>query len=239
MDHFEFHKELYHIENERRNTVNESLSIPIAIGTGLLSFLFYLVTTFDYTQSGFSVCFFLVLSILGTIPLGFAVYSLIRAFSNLTSGFEYKGLPYPEDLLEHRKKLIEHYTQYGNGAAEGEEKYQEYLLGKFAEHTNHNTLVNDQKTRHVFNAKRAMVYALVAMGIACIPFGYNYFHKTDPVSKVEVVKVPVTIEETTQPQPPPKPQNNGGQGERPGTTATTTATGQADQGRTRADSAAH
>lgn len=233
MDDLEFHKELYHIENERRNTVNESLSIPIAIATGLLSFLFYLVTTFDYAQNGCSVCAFLVLSIIGAIPLGFAVYSLTRAFSNLTSGFEYKGLPYPKDLLEHRRKLIEHYTQYGAGATKGEEKYKEYLLEKFAEHTNHNTLVNDQKTRHVFNAKRAMVYSLVAMVVACFPFGYNYFHKTDPVSKVEVVKVPEAAEPNTN------PQNNGQQREGPGSAATAAATGQTDQGGPRADSTAH
>lgn len=238
MDHFDFHKELYHIENERRSTVNESLSIPIAIGTGLLSFMFYLITTFDYSQAGCMKCLFIGLVILGALPLAFSVYSLVRAFSNLTSGFEYKGLPYPEDLIDHRKKLIEYYTQYGKGQSEGEEKFEQYLLGKLAEHTNHNTLVNDQKTRHVFNAKRAMVYALVVMGITCLPFGYNYFQKSDPINKVEVVKVPETIDEQASPA---QPQNNGQQGERPSAAAAapTTTTGQTDQRGQGADSAAN
>jgi len=249
MDQFDFHKELYHIENDRRYTISESLSIPIAIVTGLLSFLFYLVTSFDYTQDGCMECGFLLFAVIGGIPLCVAVYSLIRAFSNLTTGFEYKGLPYPKDLLDHRQKLVAYYTQYGKGEPEANEKYQQYLIEKFAEHADHNTLVNDQKTRHVFNAKRSMVYALVGIGLACIPFGYNFFHKADPIDRVEVIKLPESItstaegnaQPTEQQQQPQNPQINGRQGEGPGTTTTpaTATAGQAHQGRSRTDTTAH
>jgi len=172
-----------------------------------------------------------------------AVYSLVRAFSNLTAGFEYKGLPYPMDLVVHRKKLVEYYTLYGKGETEADEKYEEYLIWKFAEHADHNTLVNDQKTRHIFNAKRRMVYSIVGIALACLPFGYNFFHKADPIDRLEVVKVPEKIvgsaEEGTQ-QPPQNPQNNGRQGEGPdATTATTTTTRPAHQGGPRTDTSAH
>ena len=49
MDQFDFYKELYFKENERRQEVRNSLNIPIAIITALSSAAYFFITSFDYT----------------------------------------------------------------------------------------------------------------------------------------------------------------------------------------------
>lgn len=245
MDDFEFYKELYQVENDRKDSAQDALGLPVAIVTGLLTFLFYLSTSYDYTQAGVICCIFLILMVIGAIPVMISLFYLIRAFNNIVAGFEYKGLPYPKELFEHRRQLVEHYSKHGNGEDEANEKFIAYLTEKFAEHADHNTLVNDKKMRNIFRAKRFMVYSLVGIGLACIPFGYNFFHKTDPINRVEVVKLPDTPsvqlgQQKAQPQPP-NPQPNGRQEEGSDTTPTTPSAtaGQAHQGESRTDTNQH
>lgn len=245
MDDFEHYKELYQIENDRRDSVNESLSLPVAIATGLLSFLFYLVTAFDYTQTGCNWWVFVVMSAIGLVLLMVSVFYLIRAFNNITAGFEYKGLPYPKALFDHRRKLQEYYAQHGNGETEANEKFIEYLTEKFAEHADHNMQVNDRKMRNIFRAKRFMVFSLVGISLACFPFGCNFFNRSEPTTRVEIVKMPEAKEQMEKQELPQQqsqlPQTNGRQGERPDTAAATPApaTGQARQRESRADSNQH
>lgn len=224
MDQFEFYKELYNTENERRAAVNDALSIPIAIVTALVSIAFYLLTTFDYGQGGWIRGTFIGLSIVSTILIAVSVYSLIRAFSDLIKGYEYKGVPYPQELFDWREDLVKYYTKYGNGVAQADEEYRKHLIKKFAEHADYNMRVNDRKTKHVFTAKRYMVLGLVCMALACFPFGYNYFHKAPDVHQVQVV----TANSITNTK-----QNNERRETTTGprtTTATTTASGQTDPG---------
>lgn len=227
MDQFDFYKELYTTENDRRITVNDSLSIPIAIVTALVSILFYLLTTFDYGQTGWPKWAFLLLAIVSVVLVAISVYSLIRAFSNMTYGYEYKGLPYPQELLDWHMQLTAHYTKYTSNATRADEEYRDYLIRKFAEHANFNMKVNDQKTKHVFTAKRFMVLGLVGIATACVPFAFNYFHKVPDVHKVEIVTTnPITN------TPAPHERRETTTGTAPGTTAPPAApAGQTDSGR--------
>lgn len=63
MDEFEYYKELYFKENERREAVVNSLNIPIAIITGLSSGTYFLITCFDYNIDRFLTLVFLFLII--------------------------------------------------------------------------------------------------------------------------------------------------------------------------------
>jgi hypothetical protein len=186
MDQFAFFKDLYLKEEDRRIAINDSLSIPIAVITALVSIAFFLLTTYDYSQHGVVTWLFVLLVGTSIILIFVSVYSLIRAFSNLIHGYKYKGLPYPQDLLNWHKELVKYYTAEDGGFVQAEDEYQKHLIDEFAAYASFNMKVNDRKSKHLFIAKKFMVLSLVCLTVACFPYSYNYLHKATaaPMDKV-------------------------------------------------------
>ena len=187
MDNFEFYKELYHKENERRQEVLNAFNIPIVIITALTTAIYFATTGFNYSIGGLWTYFFIMLSFVSLGCLLFAIYYLIRAFIDFKKGYEYTGLPYTKELFDWHKQLDEHYAS-NNGTKEDSDKYfKNYLIESLVNHVDHNMFVNDQKHRFIFQSKRLLVMGLVLTLLSLIPFGYNFFSSPEKIQKFELV----------------------------------------------------
>lgn len=187
MNKFDFYKEFYIKENERRQEVLSSFNIPIAIITALSSASYYFITSFDYKIEVFLTAIFIGLISITIVGLLLAIYYLIRAFSDFTKGYEYSGLPYMKELYDWNINLQEYYEQYEEDSSIADKKYEEYLIEKMVEHTEHNMYVNDKKHGFIYKSKKFLIVSLVLTLITLIPFGYNYFNKSDRVHHVELI----------------------------------------------------
>lgn len=189
MDKFEFYKELYFRENERRREVLNSLNIPIAIITALFSGMYLFVTSFDYQVEYFLTAIFIALiSALG-ICLLLALYFLIRAFSDFTKGYEYSGIPYTKELYDWNKNLEDYYEEYEGSKKKAKKAFETFITENLVKHTEHNMYVNDKKHGYIYRSKKFLIIALVLSLITLVPFGYNYFNKESDTYRVEVVKL--------------------------------------------------
>ncbi|WP_066759363.1 hypothetical protein [Crocinitomix algicola] len=187
MNKFDFYKEFYIKENERRQEVLNSFNIPIAIITALSSATYFFITSFDYKIEVFLTAIFIGLISITIVGLLLAIYYLIRAFSDFTKGYEYSGLPYMKELYDWNKNLEEYYEHYENDSGIADKKYEEYLIEKMVEHTEHNMYVNDKKHGFIYKSKKFLIASLVLTLITLIPFGYNYFNKSDKIHHVELI----------------------------------------------------
>ena len=176
MDNFDFYKELYHKENERRQEVLNSLNIPIAVITALSTGVYYFVTSFDYNVEQFLNLIFLVLIGISTICILIAIYYLIRAFSDFTKGYEYTGIPYPQELYDWNNELIDYYKKIGGTDIEAKNHFTNYLTENLVKHIDHNMYINDKKHEFIYSSKRFLVIGLIFMLFTLIPYGYNYFN---------------------------------------------------------------
>jgi hypothetical protein len=188
MNQFEFYKELYFKENERRQEVVNSLNIPIAIITALSSASYFFITSFNYKIESFLFGIFVTLISLTVICLLFAIYFLIRAFSDLTKGYEYSGIPYTNELYNWNKNLEDHFEEYKNDRALAIEHYTLFITENLVKHTEHNMYVNDKKYGYIYRSKKYLIIALILTLITLIPFGYNHFKKDSTVHKVELME---------------------------------------------------
>ncbi|GAB4019580.1 hypothetical protein GCM10028808_57700 [Spirosoma migulaei] len=192
MDHFEFYRELYHKENDRRQEVINSLNIPLALITALATGLYVLVTSFAYSVHWLISAVFIVFVVVTTITLMIAITYLSLAFIDIKSRFEYKGLPYAKPLFDWHKNLDAHYNQHFAGQPNvdkmADEEFKKYIINQFVESIDHNTFVNDTKHSHIFNSKKYIVYCLVSSLLTLLPFFLMYFSKEDEVHKVQIVK---------------------------------------------------
>jgi hypothetical protein len=186
MNKFEFFRELYHKENDRRTEVLNSINIPIAIISALSTALYFVITTFEYKVEIFSSYIFCGLCVAAIICILFAIYYLIRAFSNFDKGYEYSGIPYPNELYSWYKELEEYFTTNNGTIEDADKHFQDYLMSNFTKHADHNMFVNDRKHEHIYMSKKCLIAGLTLTIILMLPFCYNYFKKKETIYKIEI-----------------------------------------------------
>lgn len=177
MDNFEFYKELYFKENERRSEVLNALNIPIAILTALITSLFYIVTNFDYNLEYFLSIIFILLSFISFITLVISIYYLILAFGNFSKSYEYKCIAYTNELYSWQKELIKHFESAEDNEKTANDYFKNYLAESFSNHTAYNMSVNDEKYELIYSSKKYLILSIIIIFFNLLPFGFNYFNK--------------------------------------------------------------
>jgi hypothetical protein len=190
MDKFQFFVEWYNREEERKSSVENSLNIPIGILTILFAIQFYLVKDFDFSNcqnwEKYTLLLLAGISTLSSLATGFFIF---KSYHNFPNEYKYSGIPYPTQLLNYEKDLIEFYkvnSEHFNNVT-GEQMFNEYLLFKLAQYVDRNTFNNDEKYRYLSISKRLMAVATIAMVIAFFPFLTNLFSKPAKPQQIEVV----------------------------------------------------
>lgn len=183
MDRFEFYKELYHKENDRKTEITNSFSIPIAIITALATAFFYLLINYEFDVFPFVDGCFVFLLIITAVLIVFSCFYLIRAFNSINRGFEYKGLPYAEELENWHSDLL---TYYENNEVKANEDFQNGVIGHLIESIQHNTYTNDIKHSFIYKSKSFMSIGIVFISLTSIPFFINFYTKPSKVTTTEL-----------------------------------------------------
>ena len=189
MDNFELYKELYHKENDRRNEVQDALNIPIAIVSALITAIYFLLTNFDYEVSVIVNYIFYLFSIVTVGCILSSIFYLVKAFSNLTKGYEYSGLSYPKELYNWNIELENYYKTYFDNVSLAEQEFKKHIIEKLVTHTDHNMYVNDEKYGYIYNSKKYLIFCLISILTTLFPFGYNYVLKKDNIQKVQIINI--------------------------------------------------
>src|SRR5688572_24099657 len=134
MERLQFLIDWYKREEDRKNSLETSLNIPIGILTIVFAVHFFLVRDFDYGNSGvLENVTFLASVIISVTAALVTTYLVLKSYHNIESEYLYKGLPFPSQLFKYEKDLIEFYKEnkadYEN--VDGKEKFNEYLADKF------------------------------------------------------------------------------------------------------------
>lgn len=190
-DHYEFYKEFYLKEQDRRQEVSNALNIPLAIITGLIAGFYVLITTFSYDIHWMIIALF-VLLLLGAVGFLFAgIYWLVLAFVSkdgffkiiFDSVFEYKTIDFLLNIRDWHAQSHAANMYYDAAVPEIEKKadkdLRESLIAQFIEKADHNATVNDQKLSYVFNCKMFLIYSILLSAAAFIPYLISFFFKDD------------------------------------------------------------
>ena len=225
MNHYEFYKDLYFRENDRRTELENSLNIPFAIITALVAGIYILATTFPYSsEEGAAKYIFIVLMVGTALTLAGAVFFVILVYGdasgffhifNPRNTFSYRGIPYAQSLLNWHENLVVFYTSnppLPNSAGvvlsaleQADVDLEEYLLNQFVAATNHNTFVNDRKLTDIYRTKKLLIISLIFNFLALFPYMFGFVTKKDEVHKVELQNKVHTVEfQKTAPKNSPK-----------------------------------
>ncbi len=193
MDNFEFYKELYFKENDRRMEVQNSMNIPIAVITATASVVFYLITTMNYENGIINNCIFYVFMAFSNIWLLISIYNLTMAFGEFFKGYEYSSIPYVQQLYDWSLDLDKYFKDQGKTTHDAEQHFNKYIVENLIKHTDHNMYVNDQKFTYIFKSKKFLVFSMICTMLSIVPYFYSKFSTTKELPKpnqIDLVKIP-------------------------------------------------
>lgn len=179
MDIFEFYKELNKLEEEKKNNINNSLSLPIGVITGLVGVLFYFLTFFDFKLSLVTSIIFLIIILASIIFLLLSIYHLIKSYSNFHEGYDYVYLADAMELNLYHKELKNYYQVNPNLIDNSDAEFKQYILDELVRNTDSNQKNNKQKSKHRFNCEKHLISSFFLLCLCLFSFGYNFSLKKD------------------------------------------------------------
>ena len=213
MDRIEFLKEWFYKEDERKNTLNDSLNIPIGILTALIALISFVFNEFNSTNESNNVKYPFYFFIVVSLTVWFiSVFKLLQSYNDLYTGYSYLGFPKPSFLKDENEILKNYLEEYRelldeNITLESLEKNSlEILLTNCLETNVYN---NDRKSAYLHSSKIHIINSLILILIASAFFTVNYIgNKNEKIQKIEIInyKSNKMGQDEKKPMAPPPPQ---------------------------------
>jgi len=196
MKNLEFLIDWYHKENERKDSINNSLNIPIGILTGLFILFFFLFKEFKLEKDFSSTLdiIFYILLFLAIVVWIIVIYNLFGSYNNFFKGYTYQAIPYPTLLEKHYENLETFYEKNKNELDDdttAETLYKEQFQDMLSGYLNENINNNDLKASFLFVAKKYLIWCFILVLLSCFPFSYNYqkHNNTEKINKIEISNI--------------------------------------------------
>lgn len=170
MDKLELYKSFYDRENIRRDTLNNSVSIPIGILSGFIAAIVFLITKNAYYINLICTWIFIVLIAISIILIGISIIYLIKSFNNFVKGYNYMEIALLTDIDKYYYELKEYNKKK---TEKTETEFRQYLEKEFIKYADINAVINDKRSFDLYKSKQFLFLSIVIIALSCIPFGYG------------------------------------------------------------------
>lgn len=165
----QFFKEYFEFEEKRKNDINSQLAFLLSNVVLLTSFVAFYALNFPETFENICLTISFTISILSGL---FFIISAVYEIYSMVLKYKYRYIASPNDI-----------NDYMNASDVTDEKFDEYLRDDYRESADHNQKINDKKFYHMTNIKKFVIYGLVSLTIAFIPY---YFLMGDQLNSYKV-----------------------------------------------------
>lgn len=179
MDDFQFYKENYLTELQRKHDLDSSISIPIGILSVAGSVIFAFIKELKGFERDIVFDAMIVLLAAAVVTLLCSVFFLIRSYFN----YSYRYVPTSSEIKKYNDDLTKFY-EGDQGKAKTD--LESYLISEYAANTHTNSINNDSKAAYLHKAKSFMIGALISLFFASLPY-FVKFHKMEQTQKIEIV----------------------------------------------------
>lgn len=211
----EFYQTHYFHETDRRDQINNSLTIPLGV-ISLVSGAFLVIAKeieYPFNSSEIIQLHFLGLT---ALTLTLAAVFMGRAYW----GYGYAYMPRTEEIRQYCESLKKHYLSLNYSVADAtnlaDEETLQYVDSQYSVNAERNAENNDIKSANLFKANGFTMASVVFLVISAVPYVVNSIEEPSEVQKVQITnlkELPMTTpnsqppkpQSQQQPAPPPKP----------------------------------
>lgn len=176
MDRFDFYKDLFYRENQRRVELNNDVSILITILFAIVTASFFMLSQFNREDEKLTiVIFFFIFYLMTLFFFIIAVYYLVNSFK----GYTYQELPFASELEDHYNKLSEYFEKLGQSEMTNSEFKEDIIKNYFIKNLDVNSPNNDKKALNLFKVRKYVTISSAFCFLLFIPFIMNYIISKD------------------------------------------------------------
>ncbi len=191
INRFDFYKEFYFKELDKRNEINNSLSLPIGLISALVASNFYLITNFDFKYQAWLSISFSTLLVIGLLLLIFSIFHLIKAYNDFPKGYEYILIPDTTEIDKYYNELKEYYKNNSSLLDTSDIEVEDYLLNEMIKNTGENQKNNKRKYKFRYNCEYYLIACFITLCLSATLFSINYAKKPEKndITKVKLIDV--------------------------------------------------
>jgi len=186
MDKLELYKSFYDRENQRRESLNNSVSIPVGIITGLIATLVFLITRFNYGDNLLYTWSLIILVLISIILLSISIAYLTKSFNNFAKGHDYIEIALLSDIENYYDELLKYHK---NKIDKVDHDFQNYLCAEFIKYADNNARINDKRSFDLYKSKQFMFFSIVFLAFSFIPFGFGNYKTPEKVPNQQIEKI--------------------------------------------------
>jgi hypothetical protein len=192
MNKFDFIKEWFYKEEERKDCLNNSLNIPIGILTAILAGIYYMASKYNYAEDDKCLKIIFIVFIVTTIGFWLAsIFFLIKSYNDFYKGYEYKAFPNANFINVEYENLKPYYKEHKKQLKKKTtldslvKNNIEIILVNCIDTNAYN---NDRKSAYLHSSKIQIMNCILALFLMSIFFSINYINH----EKEEIYKVLIT-----------------------------------------------
>jgi len=134
---------------------------------------------------------FVALVLTGTIFIVFSIYFLLSSYLLLGKDVAYDYLAYPNKIDEYFQNLKSHYLNLGQSEEDAVKNantdFENYFIAAFIRTSTKNMSINDDRSTNLYRCKQKILYSVITLLIAFIPYLVNFYLKEEKIPKVQIV----------------------------------------------------
>ncbi|MCB0482717.1 MAG: hypothetical protein KDC83_14910 [Flavobacteriales bacterium] len=183
---FEFYKEVYFFEHQRKTSIQNAHSIPIGIITVLIGAISFFVNDLinKPIDFGWLLGLFYLLLFAAIWFIGKAFFLLFKTYT----GNKYQYIPNLDSLHTYEQQIDAHYKK---NITDANIKYFNNLKSALTEAATFNADENRARSSRLFDVNKALFRATIILGISAIPFFSAKLRQVDsaPVHQVKIINL--------------------------------------------------
>ncbi|GAH58042.1 unnamed protein product, partial [marine sediment metagenome] len=191
----EIAKERYQREHDRKDQINNSLSIPIVVIMALIGVLGFFIINFPFRAiiDTPGVLIWIVFVLFGLALLGLIICLLIAIcyLNKVFSGLTYAYIPTPKKIKKYTEELKEYYEETGEDEIEKmiEKDLEEFLIDEYCKNTEINIAKNKEKSFYLTKAKRFIILSLMLLVLNTIPFVILHYTEKIIIENIQKIRI--------------------------------------------------
>lgn len=198
----ELYQTHYFYETDRRDQINNSLTIPLGVISLVSGAFLVIAKEIDYP---FNTSETIQLHLLGitAVTLILAAIFMGRAYW----GYGYAHMPRAEEIRQYCESLKIHYISQNYTVDDAnklaDEETLEYVDSQYSVNAERNAENNDIKSANLFKANGFTMASVVFLVISAVPYVINSIEEPSEIQKVKITN----LKELSMATPTPQPQS--------------------------------
>lgn len=173
MDDYDFYKNKFDRELNRRNYLDTAINNPIAGITIIVGMISYILSKNDFNNWSFIDCGISLFLILSTSTSLIALFYIFLSNNNLFKGFDYLNFGLLKEYREVQKALIKYNENVEN--EKDKREFESEVIDKIIGYSDNHTKINDKRAWDLYKARQFVIISFILTVINLIILTINNF----------------------------------------------------------------